>query len=208
MNSVLTQCATTLWFCSWFTLLLSHINCADHFATACDCSFQRNCLRSPASSSWGLLQCSAGKLRKERSAISRRKPTLDYFARSSLLFHVGKLSRTISLASASYFAQGTYARLLKLVQQLAHHDGTSALTPPLQRFSWPLPTLPFARNFTRLSGLNTTIIHCTLWLEAPRRFGWNCLSYGHAHCDGLSSNLKVRVNVHAHFLVETFRWGP
>jgi hypothetical protein len=148
----------TLWFCLWFTLLLSHINCADHFATAYDCSFQRNCLRSPASSSWGLLQCSAGKLIKERSTISRRKPTLDYFARSSLLFHVGKLSRTISLASASYFAQGTYARLLKLVQQLAHHDGMSAVTPPLQRFSWRLPTLPFARNFTRLSGLNTTII--------------------------------------------------
>jgi hypothetical protein len=109
------------------------------------------------------------------------------------------------LASASYFAQGTYARLLKLVQQLAHHDGMSAFTPPLQRFSWRLPTLPFARNFTRLSGLNTTIIHCTLWLEAPRRFGWNRLSYGHAHCDGLSSNLKVRVNVHTHFRVEKFR---
>jgi hypothetical protein len=195
----------TLWFCLWFTLLLSHINCADHFATAYDCSFQRNCLRSPASSSWGLLQCSAGKLIKERSTISRRKPTLDYFARSSLLFHVGKLSRTISLASASYFAQGTYARLLKLVQQLAHHDGMSAVTPPLQRFSWRLPTLPFAQNFTRLSGLNTTIIRCTLLFEASRRFGRNRLSYGHAHRDGLSSNLKVRVNIHTHFRVEKFR---
>jgi hypothetical protein len=99
------------------------------------------------------------------------------------------------LASASYFVQGTYARLLKLVQQLAHHDGISAVTPPLQRFSWRLPTLPFARNFTRLSGLNTTIIRCTLWLEAPRRFGRNRLSYGHAHRNGLSSNLKVRVNM-------------
>jgi hypothetical protein len=116
--------------------------------------------------------------------ISRGKPTLDYFARSSLLFHVGKLSRTISLASASSFAQGTHARLLKLVQQLAHHDGMSAVTPPLQRFSWRLPTLPFAQNITRLSGLNTTIIRCTLWLEAARRFGRNRLSCGHAHRDG------------------------
>jgi hypothetical protein len=198
----------TLWFCLWFTLLLSHINYADHFTTAYDCSFQRNCLRSPASSSWGLLQCSAGKLIKERSAVSRRKPTLDYFARSSLLFHVGKLSRTISLASASCFAQGTYARPLKLVQQLAHHDGMSAVTPLLQRFSWRLPTLPFARNFTRLSGLNTTIIRCTLLFEASRRFGRNRLSYGHAHRGGLSSNLKPRVNVHAHFRVEKFRQGP
>jgi hypothetical protein len=125
-----------------------------------------------------------------------------------MLFHVGKLLRTISLATASYFAQGAYARLLKLVQQLAHHDGMSAVTPPLQRFLWRLPTLPFARDFTRLSGLNTTSIHCTLWLEAPRRFGRNRLSYGHAHRDGLSSNLKARVNMHTHFLVEKFRQGP
>jgi hypothetical protein len=60
-----------------------------------------------------------------------------------------------------------------------------------------------------LSGLNTTIIRCsTLLFEAPRRFGRNRLSYGHAHRDGLSSNLKVRVNVHAHFRVEKFRQGP
>jgi hypothetical protein len=96
-----------------------------------------------------------------------------------------------------------------LVQQLAHHDGTSAVTPPpLQRFSWRLPTLPFARNFTMLSGLNTTIIHCTLLFEAPQRFGRNRLSYGHAHRDGISSNLKARVNTHAHFRVEKFRQGP
>jgi hypothetical protein len=196
----------TRWFCSWLTLSLSHINYADHFATACyDYSFQRNCLRSPASSSWGLLQCSAGKLIKERSTISRMKPMLDCFARSSLLFHVGKLRRTISLAYASYFAQGTYARLLKLVQQLAHHDGISAVTPPSQRFSWRLPTFPLARNITRLSGLNTTIIRCTLWLEAPRRFGRNRLSYGHAHRNVLSSNLKLRVNIQTHFCVEKFR---
>jgi hypothetical protein len=94
----------TRWFCSWLTLSLSRINYAVHFATSYDCTFQRNCLRRPASSSWGLLQCSAGKRMKERSAISRRKPTLDYFARSSLLFHVGKLRRIISLAAASYFA--------------------------------------------------------------------------------------------------------
>jgi hypothetical protein len=100
--------------------------------------------------------------------------------------------------------QDTSARLPKLVQQLAHHDGTSAVTPPLQRFSWRLPTLPFARNFTMLSGLNTTIIRCTLLFEAPRRFGRNRLSYGHAHRDGLFSNLKVRVNMHTHFRAEKF----
>jgi hypothetical protein len=125
-----------------------------------------------------------------------------------LLFHVGKLRRTISLAAASYFAQGASARLPKLVQQLAHHDGMSAITPPLQRFSWRLRTLPFARNFTMLSGLNTTTIHHTLLFEAPRRFGRNRLSYGHAHRDGLSSNLKARVNMHTHFRAEKIRWGP
>jgi hypothetical protein len=135
---------------------------------------------------------------KERSAISRGKPALDYFARSSMLFHAGKPRRTISLAAASYFAQGTSARLPKLVQQLAHHDGMSAVTPALQRFSRRLPTLPFARDFTRLSGLNTTIIRCTLLFEAPRRFGRNRLSYGHAHHDSLSSNLKARVNAHTY----------
>jgi hypothetical protein len=153
----------TRWFCLWLTLSLSRINYAVHFATSYDYTFQRsNCLRSPASSSWGLLQYSAGKRLKERSAISRRKPALDYFARSSMLFHVGRLRRTISLATASYFDQGTSARLLKLVQQLACHDGMSAVTPPLQRFSWRLPTMPFACNFTRLSGLNTAIIRCAL----------------------------------------------
>jgi hypothetical protein len=125
-----------------------------------------------------------------------------------VLFYAGKLRRTISLAAASYFAQGTSARLLKLVQQLAHHDGTSAVTPPLQRFSWRVPTLPFARNFTRLSGLNTTIIRCTVWLEAPRKFGHNRLSCSHAHRDGISPNLKARVNMHAHLCAETFRQGP
>jgi hypothetical protein len=195
----------TRWFFLWLTLSLSRINYAVHFATSYDYTFQRNCLRSPTSSSWGLLQCSPGKRIMEHSTISRRKPTLDYFARSSLLFHVGKLRRTISPATASYFVQGTSARLPKLVQQLAHHDGTSAVTPPLQRFSWRLPTLPFACNFTRLSGLNTAIIRHTLLFEAPRRFGRNRLSYGHAHRDGLSSILKVRVNIHTHFCVEKFR---
>jgi hypothetical protein len=196
----------TRWFCLWLTLSLSLINYAVHFATSYDYSFQRNCVRSPtSSSSWGLLQCSAGKRIKERSTISRRKPTMDYFACSSMLFHVGRLRRTISLPTASYFTQGTSARLQKLVQQLAHHDGISAVTPPLQRFSWRLPTLPFARNFTMLYGHNTTIIRCTLLFEVPQRFGRNRLSYGHAHRDGLSSILKVRVNTHAHFRVEKFR---
>jgi hypothetical protein len=122
-----------------------------------------------------------------------------------MLFHVGKLRRTISLAAASYyFAYGASAQLLKLVQQLAHHDGTFAVTPPFQRFSLRLPTLPFARNFTMLSGLNTTIIRCTLLFEASRRFGRNRLSYGHAHRDGLSSNLKVRDNVQAAVVCEGF----
>jgi hypothetical protein len=94
----------TRWFFLWLTLSLSRINYAVHFATSYDYTFQRNCLRSPTSSSWDLLQCSAGKLIKERSTISRRKPTLDYFARSSMLFHVGRLPRTILLATASYFA--------------------------------------------------------------------------------------------------------
>jgi hypothetical protein len=146
-----------------------------------------------------------GKRLKERSTISRRKPMLDYFARSTMLFHVGRLRPTISLATASYFAQGTSARLLKLVQQLARHNGISAVTPPFLRFSWRLPTLPFARNFTRLYCLNTTNIRYTLLSEAPRRFGRNRLSYDHAHRDGLSSNLKVRVNIHTHFCVEKFR---
>jgi hypothetical protein len=153
----------------------------------------------------GLLQCSAGKPIKERSTISRRKPTLDYFARSSMLFHVRRLRRIISLATASYFARGASARLLKLVQQLACHDGITAVSPPLLRFSWRLPTMLFDRNFTRLFCPNTIIIRCTLWLEAPRRFVRNCLSYGHAHRDGLSSILKVCANVHTHFRAETFR---
>ena len=195
----------TRWFCLWLAVSLSLINYVVQFATSYDYTFQRNCLRSPTSSSWGLLQCSAGKRIKEGSTISRRKPTLDYFARSSMLFHVGRLRRIILLATASYFAWGTSARLLKLVQQLARHDGISAVTPPLQRFSRRLPTLPFACNFTRFPGLNTTIIRYTLLFEAPRRFGRNRLSYGHAHRDGLSSILKVRVNIHAHFRVEKFR---
>jgi hypothetical protein len=95
-----------------------------------------------------------------------------------------------------------------LVQQLARHDGISAITPPLQRFSWRLPTMPFACNFTRLSGLNTAIIRHTLLFEAPRSFGRDHLSYGHAHRDGLSSILKVRANAHTHFRVEKFRQGP
>jgi hypothetical protein len=197
----------TRWFCLWLILSLSRINYVVHFATSHDHTFRRNCFRSPASSSWGLLQCSAGKRTKERSAISRRKPPLDYFACSSMLFHVGKLRRIISLAAASYFAYGASSRLPKLVQQLAHHDGTSAVTPPLQRFSWRLPTLPFACNFTMLSGLNTTIIRHTLLFEAPRRFDRNRLSSGHAHRDGLSFNLKVRDNAHSHFRAERFRQG-
>jgi hypothetical protein len=56
-----------------------------------------------------------------------------------------------------------------------------------------------------LSVLNTTIIRCTLLFEAPRRFGRNRLSYGHAHRDRLSSNLKVCVNIHTHFRVEKLR---
>jgi hypothetical protein len=122
-----------------------------------------------------------------------------------MLFHVGRLRRIISLAAASYFAWGTSARLLKLVQQLARHDGISTVTPPLQPFSRRLSTMPFGCNFTRLPGLNTTIIRCTLLFEAPQRFGRNRLSYGKAHCDGLSSILKVRANAHTHFLVEKFR---
>jgi hypothetical protein len=198
----------TRWFCLWLTLSLSRINYAVQFATSYDHTFQRNCFRSPTSSSRGLLQCSAGKRLKGRSAISRRKPALDYFARSSMLFHVGRLRRTISLATASYFAWGASARLLKLVQQLARHDGMSAVTPPLQRSSWRLPTMPFACDFTRLSCLNTAIIRCTLLFEAPRRFGRNRLSYGHAHRDGLSSILKARANAHTHFRAEKFWQGP
>jgi hypothetical protein len=41
----------TRWFFLWLTLLLSRINYAVHFATSYDYTFQRNCLRSPASSS-------------------------------------------------------------------------------------------------------------------------------------------------------------